>query len=662
MGVLRRKTWINIAATILVALVFSSFAFDTAHAQQVSPDGSYGIGDVATQLKLSGLSYYVFSAIAGIGSLIAWLGGILMDLSIGFFTVGMVDAVEELKLDKAISEMWSIIRDIFNLLFIFGLIFAGFKIILDANDSTSKKTVGMIVVAALLINFSLYVSQVVVDFTNVAAYQIHQMINPGTAASKSMLGIPINNISNQFYLITGLSENRDEIDAELAPVTGGTGEFFKALILGFVFLIFYTILGFVFAACAIILFTRFFTLIFLMIFSPVMFLGWVIPSMDNISKEWRKTFLNQALVGPALLFMIYLSLRALQGLGTTNREGTFIATIVYLLVVVAFLFASLKVARSLSSWGSLQAYNFGESMTNKVRGYTGSLSAGVIARGGRATLGRAAQSISERDGLRDAAARGGVRGWVARRTLNTTSALGDASFDARNTKALKGAGLGAGIKGYATSSKDIAKSDLDYAKKLGTVSEDDPRVKAMKNDLDFEERAIKRKKAQIQEMRKKQEPQEKIDAAKAELEDLEESHNDKKEALESEKARRQIGSVPKTTRDNIQELKTEISGNISKYIQAADPTAKAAWAETIAKNKKKLADMEKQATKEAGGYASLVENSGIIKRMFVAGDKTQNTNSAKAIREEYKKKVKGKDKDKPKEKEPEKDKPKEEDH
>lgn len=399
MDVSRRKTWINIAATLLVALALFAISYNLAAAQTTTiaapagpaPDGSYGIGDVATQLDLSGISRYLFMAIAGIGSLIAWLGGMLMDLSIGFFTVGMVDAMEKLGLKVAVTEMWSIIRDIFNLLFIFGLIFAGFKIILGADDSASKKTVGMIVLAALLINFSLYATQVVVDFTNVAAYQIHQMINPGTAASKSMLGIPINNVSNQFYLITGLSENRGDIDAELAPVSGGVDQFLKALILGFVFLIFYTILGFVFAACAIILFTRFFALIFLMIFSPLMFLGWVLPSMKDTSSKWWKYFSNQALVGPALLFMIYLSLRALQGLGTTNREGTFIATIVYLLVVVAFLFASLKVAKSFGAYGTQMAINMGNSARGSVQGFVG-----------RNTVGRfAEQTLKQLD--RDAA-------------------------------------------------------------------------------------------------------------------------------------------------------------------------------------------------------------------------------------------------------------------
>lgn len=402
MDVSRRKTWINIATIILVALAIFSIGFDiaSAQAQQAAPglsvpagpapSASYGIGDVATGLDLSGISRYLFMAIAGIGSLIAWLGGMLMDISIGFFTVGMVEAVEKLGLKVAINEMWTVIRDIFNLLFIFGLIFAGFKIILGVDDSASKRTVGMIVVAALLINFSLYVSQVVVDFTNVAAYQIHQLINPGTAESKKgLLGIPINNVSNQFYLITGLSENRGEIDEELAPVSGGVDQFLKALVLGFVFLIFYTILGFVFAACAIILFTRFFALVFLMIFSPLMFLGWVMPSLASLGSSWRKMFLNQALVGPALLFMIYLSLRALQGLGTADKEGGLIATIVYLLIVVAFLFASLKVAKSFGAYGSAQAMSIGKSWGNSVRG----MATGIA---GRNTLGRLGDAYNRR--------------------------------------------------------------------------------------------------------------------------------------------------------------------------------------------------------------------------------------------------------------------------
>lgn len=379
MGVLRRKTWINIAATLLVALAFFSIAYGIAEAQ-AKPDDANGPATVAENLGITGYRSVVFEALMSIGTMIAWLGGSLFDISIAVFTAGMAQTAEALGLKVMVSELWALVRDLFNLLFIFGLIYASFKIILDANDSASKKTIGTILVAALLINFSLYVAQVVVDFTNVAAYQIHQLIAADDNSGMTLFGVRVPDTTDQFVLFSGINETAKEdqtkiLKNEVAKLNNesSVNNIGSAIVLGLMFCIFYTILGFVFAACAIILFTRFFALIFLMIFSPMMFLGWVIPSMKSQSSKWWKYFSNQALVGPALLFMIYLSLRALQGIGTTGREGGIIATAIYLMIVAAFLLASLKVAKSFGAYGTDMAMNIG----NSARGFAG-----------RQTLGR----------------------------------------------------------------------------------------------------------------------------------------------------------------------------------------------------------------------------------------------------------------------------------
>lgn len=391
MGVLRRKTWINIAATLLVALAFFSIAYGIAEAQ-AKPDDANGPATVAENLGITGYRSVVFEALMSIGTMIAWLGGSLFDISIAVFTAGMAQTAEALGLKVMVSELWALVRDLFNLLFIFGLIYAGFKIILDANDSASKKTIGTILLAALLINFSLYVAQVVVDFTNVAAYQIHQLIASDDNSGMTLFGVRVPDTTDQFVLFSGINETAKEdqtkiLKNEVAKLNNesNVNNIGSAIVLGLMFCIFYTILGFIFAACAIILFTRFFALIFLMIFSPMMFLGWVIPSMKSQSSKWWKYFSNQALVGPALLFMIYLSLRALQGIGTTGRDGGLIATAIYLMIVAAFLLASLKVAKSFGAYGTDMAMNIGNGARGKLTGIVG-----------RRTLGRMGDAYNRR--------------------------------------------------------------------------------------------------------------------------------------------------------------------------------------------------------------------------------------------------------------------------
>lgn len=369
---------------IAIAIVFFAVAPQALAAGVVETTNNFGL----TSWRLG-----IFNILSSIGAFIAWIGGSLLDASVGLFTVGMVNTIIYLNLNTAIESMWAIIRDLFNILFIFGLIFAGFKIILDANDSGSKKTIGSIVVAALLINFSLYVTQVIVDFSNVAAHQINQLIT--TEETTNVLGFEIGSLSNSFTRIASmdtLGDNADEV-AENSGMKGDEKDTMgKAVLLGFMFLIFYTILGFVLGAGAVILFTRFFALIFIMIFSPIMFIGFIFPKLQKYSSQWWGYFFNQALIGPAFIFMLYLTLSALQGINTL-KEPTLISYLLYLLIVTAFLWASLLVAKSLGAYGGAQAVSLGQNWGRSIRGGVSNFTAGKL---GRNTFGRMGDAYNRR--------------------------------------------------------------------------------------------------------------------------------------------------------------------------------------------------------------------------------------------------------------------------
>lgn len=339
--------------------------------------GTNGSASVGERLGLTKLNLTIFNIFSSLGAMVVWLGGSLLDATIGVFTVGMYEASEFFQLDETIKTMWGIIRDIFNLLFIFGLIFAGFKLILGIDDSGSKKMIGSIIVAALLINFSLYAAQIVVDFSNVMAYQINQLIQP-PETTVVLGGWSVPNISTSFTQLTNLDQLGDE-SKQMAEAAGlGVDTIGAAVVLGLLFTIFYSVLGFVFAAGAFVLFSRFIALIFLMIFSPVMFLGFIFPNFKSYSSQWGKLLINQALVGPAFLFMLYLSLQALSGLATLT-QFTITNITIYLLIVTAFLWGSLMVARSMSNWGAMQAYNAGEHLSKMAGGFVGRNTVGRFA-------------------------------------------------------------------------------------------------------------------------------------------------------------------------------------------------------------------------------------------------------------------------------------------
>ncbi len=629
----------------------------------------YKAGDVvaATDLASAHWSETIYQTLASLGALFAWLGGSLLDVSIDLFTVGMGRTAEEWGFTSTIVALWSIVRDLFNILFIFGLIWAGFKLIL--GDDSSKRLIGSIVVAALLINFSLYATQVVVDFANVAAYQIHSAIKPpeGTDNEK-VFGYEVTGISANFVNMANLDNlkknNRQMAEAAELPTSGLAGN----LILGILMLLFYGLLGFVFAAGAFILFSRFIALLFLMIFSPVLFLGWILPGMKGISSKWTQYLFNQSLVGPAFLFMLYIALRAMQGLGELSQP-TITSMIVYVLIVAAFVIAALRSAQSMSSWGALQAYNVGQMASSaferRVKAAAGGATAGLAARGLRNTIGRRADQAADSEYLRDKA----ETNWLAKRTLNLSNRLKDATFDVRNTKSGGALGLGTGLKdGYVTSTKKVIDREKAFADSLGMVSDDDPKVAGFQLEVDAVDKALEdrkekmrleqeniteleRQKKAAETAKEKAEIQAQIDVKKAEIssyrsevDKLKEDLDKKKEVVEREKSRRQLGTIPKTVADDLRNKRDLIKKKLVSYAGEKDEVKQQSLRDEILKLKKEYAEAEKEANKQAGGYAAKLENYGRIKSWFIGRSVAQNKEAGKEIRKDYQKKIKSKDK------------------
>jgi hypothetical protein len=68
-----------------------------------------------------------------------------------------------------VNQGWAVIRDIANVLFIFTLLYIAITHILQAGTSGTKKLLTGLIVAALLINFSLFFSKIIIDGGNILA-------------------------------------------------------------------------------------------------------------------------------------------------------------------------------------------------------------------------------------------------------------------------------------------------------------------------------------------------------------------------------------------------------------------------------------------------------------------------------------------------------------
>jgi hypothetical protein len=648
----------NLFILMLLLATFFAFAPDVIFAQAGLSATSTATGAAYVTQPFDPLGSVIYRALTAIGGLVAWLGGTLLNISLSMFVFNLPETVRVFALMDVIDYVWSFVRDIFNLLFIFGLTWIGFRFILGINVSDAKRNLGSILIAALLINFSLYATQLIIDVGNVAAAEIGDLFTPAEGSpTQNVLGIEIIDVASSFIASTDIanigshtlalssySSTGEEIDVGSGKALGLA----DALGMGLTISILLILIGFVFAAGAFLMFARFFYLLFLMMFSPIMFLGFVLPQMQNVSRDWWSKLINQTIVGPAYLFMLLIALRALdtlmksRGDDLMNTWGFIISS----LLVAAFVWASLMVAKKFGGAGAATAMNMGAGVGRSIRGYAGRAAGGATfgAAAGffRGTAGRRMQEYADSDKAKDRAA----NSFLGRRALNISRKLGDASFDARQVGGIgKKIGIGEGVKGgYATVTKEIADKESAFADSLGTVSDEDPKIAPILLKIEASTQAINQKKEEIRKLRKEGESQEKIDAKRVELEELEDNQSKQKESLESERYRNQVGKViPKSQGklDEIKSFKDKLKEHLNAY---ADPTAnddaKESLAKSIADLKKRIAEEEKTE----GGYAAVLEERGSLKNFFLGRDKSQSQNAAQEIRNAYRSKVKNKDK------------------
>ena len=142
---------------------------------------------LAADSGLSWMQRLMLNIAFSVGGMFVFIGGFALDSAINVFVLNM-GAMMNGNVGYVVNAVWVIIRDVFNLLFIFALIFIGLKLIWSADDSSSKRALGSLVIAALLINFSLFFAKFIVDFTNIAAIAVNDLITHVVSAEVSETG------------------------------------------------------------------------------------------------------------------------------------------------------------------------------------------------------------------------------------------------------------------------------------------------------------------------------------------------------------------------------------------------------------------------------------------------------------------------------------------
>lgn len=413
--------------------------------------------------------------------LFAWLVGvaaITLDNTVYATVVHMGNYVNNL---SAIGVTWRILRDIGNIILIFGFLAIGISTILNTERiGYGKKMLPTLLIVAVFLNFSLFIAEAVIDTGNLFATQFYTQINGGLSAGAkgfdegSLLRVQNEGISNKIMGQLGLQTiYSNALDPNTEIFKGG-----HPWLIGFMGVLLFIVLAFVMFSLAFILIARFVALIFIIILAPIGFAGLVVPQLADKAKQWWHQLFNQTLVAPVLLLLLYVALRVitdvsfLTGFGVaggagangawtafvTNDLTNFSAVVLSFLVAMGLLLAVTVFAKQLAAFGAGWATKMG-----------GKLSFGLTAAGMRNTAGWALTAGAR--GFRNTRiARVPVVGRSVSRLLDSG---GKASFDVRGATAfggLKAAGIDAGTAqkgGFSEAEKKATKAREDYAKTLG---------------------------------------------------------------------------------------------------------------------------------------------------------------------------------------------------
>jgi hypothetical protein len=421
----------------------------------------------------------------GLFGVLLSLSGFLLNKSIQISVLEMSKFVQTV---DGIRIAWEVMRDIANIIFIFTIVYIGISTILRVGGDT-KKLLGKVILAALLINFSFFFTSVMIDTSNILTLSIYQRIHSveGFFDDQYMRDNPdevldITDEDNQEaingYGISGVFMNAIGLTTIFDPDRGVEASLAVAAFGAILILI----LTFSFTTIAILFIIRLIVLLILLITSPISVLGGLFPKISQYSKQWWDTLWGQLLFAPIFMAMMLIIVLVISSEGfmtgtsgnagevagfkeaiDENFAGGTISIVLNYIMVIGFLVSSIFIAKQTASQGS--------AVVGKMVSGASDYAAGSLGFVGRRTIGAAGAALADNERIQRWQREGGA---VGRFTARTLIATGDkaqkGSFDFRATAFGKGLGDAMGGVGGAQG-KGGRKAVIDaYAKRKDEVA------------------------------------------------------------------------------------------------------------------------------------------------------------------------------------------------
>ena len=310
--------------------------YDQTHDPNGNPTNNTLVGFVAdTAIEASGIggvlsisscldnfSDCVLSGVANtVLTMFGWLLGIagfLLNFVIKF-TVEQMGIF--IKGATGIKTAWGVIRDVANIAFIFALVYIGISTILQLSGKGIKDLLVKLIIAALLVNFSFFFTGFIIDASNILTLQLYNKIldnekvsedtgatglTGGGAVGPTVPGVvapPSAGVKLGSTGISGIFMQELKIQSLYDANTLTSINKGNILLIGIAGSVLIFILIFVFLIIAALLLVRLIAFIFLLILSPIGYIGWAFPGMKSWSDKWWKALWGQALFAPIYMLL-----------------------------------------------------------------------------------------------------------------------------------------------------------------------------------------------------------------------------------------------------------------------------------------------------------------------------------------------------------------------
>ncbi|MEK7650788.1 MAG: hypothetical protein AAB364_02900 [Patescibacteria group bacterium] len=454
------------------------------------------------ECSLTQLGNCILRTMAWLGQILVWLFSWLVWAANIIFNISINISVREFTQYANLPGVvgaWKICRNLVNISFIFVLLYVAIGTILRLDSVNGKKLLSKIIIAALLVNFSAFFTKIGIDASNVVANQFYT-----AAAGDRPLSFGAPDISSAltaadtnafFSLKTAFHTTGSEFGGLWDQMGALLGSYFGQIVL---MLVTTTVL----LAGALMFLARTVVLIFIIVLSPLAFLGFAIGGeLGKMASDWRKKLINQLIFAPVYLLLIYLTIQVVTSggpdglVGLVGTEAGLISSLVVFAIVNGLMIGSLLAAKNLGVAGAGAASGSLKALKKLGGSVAGGATFGMAGFAARNTLGRMSRAVADSERLKEAGTRSGVTGFLARTTLRAGSGVASSSFDARSTGVAKGLGLGkaGGKGGYDKNVKD----KIENQKKVAELLVPGDPAKEKVADIDKQERVVADTKAEI---------------------------------------------------------------------------------------------------------------------------------------------------------------------